>query len=86
MISNYVLLLILILMLFSLYNNFSILFNRVENFDSKDNCMKLGYTLDFCQNTPLKLKVRVTVQVVKDLMLDTTDVIVEHISNYLMHR
>ena len=54
MITNYVLLIILFLMAISLYKHFSILFNKVENFDSKKNCMKLGYTLDFCQNTPLE--------------------------------
>ena len=56
MISNYILLFILTLMLFSLYKHFSILFNMVENFDSKDNCLKLGYHLDFCLKTPLETK------------------------------
>ena len=41
-------------MTFSLYKHFSILFNKVENFDSKKNCLKLGYNLDFCLKTPLE--------------------------------
>ncbi len=54
MITNYILLIILFFMAISLYKHFSILFDKVENFDSKKNCMKLGYTLDFCSKIPLE--------------------------------
>ena len=54
MIANYILLIILTFMAFSLYKHFYILFNKVENFDSYRNCIYQGYNKNFCSNTPLE--------------------------------
>ncbi len=54
MLLNYILLLSCILLVFSLYNNSLTFTKQIETFDSTRNCLKLGYNLGFCLDTPLE--------------------------------